>query len=334
MIKNFNKAVDLINKSKSLLITSHTRPDGDAVGCMKAFYDTATLLGKKAQPLLLSPLAKWYEFIFQKPIPVLGNDVKIEDLQNGSFGSFDLIVIVDTNSYVQLTEFDKWLKVSKIPVLVIDHHLTGDGLGTVEVVDSTAAATGEIIFDLLKFAKWEITPDIAQALYVAIATDTGWFRFDNTDSRVMRNASSLIEFGASPTTIYRKLYQNYSTSRLKLLGVMLNNLEFHRNGQIAIQHIMRSDFDATGATGSDTEEFVNECQRVSIVKSAALFVELKDGGCRCSLRSDGSVDVQQIASELGGGGHKLASGVNLKGNLAEVKKLILDRFEQQLSSKD
>ncbi|HAL45312.1 MAG TPA: hypothetical protein DCP47_05270, partial [Phycisphaerales bacterium] len=142
MIKNFNKAVDLINKSKSLLITSHTRPDGDAVGCMKAFYDTATLLGKKAQPLLLSPLAKWYEFIFQKPIPVLGNDVKIEDLQNGSFGSFDLIVIVDTNSYVQLTEFDKWLKVSKIPVLVIDHHLTGDGLGTVEVVDSTAAATG------------------------------------------------------------------------------------------------------------------------------------------------------------------------------------------------
>jgi phosphoesterase RecJ-like protein len=275
-------------------------------------------------------LARWYDFIFQKPIPVLGNDVKLEDLQNGSFGSYDLIVIVDTNSYVQLTAFDKWLKVSKIPVLVIDHHLTGDGLGDVEIVDPTAAATGEIIFDLFKFAKWEITPDIAQALYVALATDTGWFRFDNTDSRVMRNASSLIEFGAKPTDIYHKLYQNYSTARLKLLGVMLNNLEFYRDGKIAIQHIMRSDFDATGAIGSDTEEFVNECQRVSVVKCAALFVELKDGGFRCSLRSDGSVDVQQIASELGGGGHKLASGVNLKGTLAEVKKLILDRFEQQL----
>jgi phosphoesterase RecJ-like protein len=111
---------------------------------------------------------------------------------------------------------------------------------------------------------------------------------------------------------------------------MLNNLEFHQDGKIAIQHLMRSDFDQTGAIGADTEEFVNECQRVNSIEAAALFVELKDDGFRCSLRSTGKVDVQVIASELGGGGHKMASGVNLKGTLAEVKKLILDRFEQQL----
>jgi phosphoesterase RecJ-like protein len=330
MHQHFKKAVDLINKSKSLLITSHTRPDGDAIGCMKAFYDLARNLGKKAQPILLSPPAQWYDFIFGFHVPVLGNDVKLQDLQTGSFGSFDLIVIVDTNSFVQLDSFDQWLKISKLPVLVIDHHITGDNFATLEVVDSTAAATGEIILDLFKFAKWEITPDIAEALYVALSTDTGWFRFDNTDSRVMRNASTLIELGAKPAEIYHKLYQNYSPARLKLLGIMLHNLEFFNDGKIVLQHIMRSDFDATGAKGSDTEEFVNECQRVNCVEAAALFVELKDGGFRCSLRSTGKVDVQIIASELGGGGHRMASGVNLKGSLKEVKSLILEKFKKQL----
>ncbi|MDP2932711.1 MAG: bifunctional oligoribonuclease/PAP phosphatase NrnA [bacterium] len=327
---DFKKAINLLKKSKNWLVTSHTRPDGDAVGSMKAVCEIARQLGKSAQPVLLSPLAQWYDFIFDAPVPVLGNDVKFDQLEAGSFGKFDLVVIVDTNSYVQLTEFDKWLKTSKIPVLVIDHHLTGDGIGTIEVIDSTAAATGEIIFDLLKSAGWEITPAIAEALYIAISTDTGWFRFDNTDSRVMRNASSLIELGARPSVVYHRIYQNYSPARLKLLGKMLENLELYHDGKIAMQYIMRSDFDSTGAKGTDTEEFVNECQRVSSVEAVALFVELKDGGFRCSLRSNGKVDVRKIAAELGGGGHKVAAGVNLKGSLAEVKKLILDKFEREL----
>jgi phosphoesterase RecJ-like protein len=327
---DFKKAIDLINKSTSWIITSHTRPDGDAVGCMKSMCQIASQLGKKAQPVLLSPPADWYKFIFEKNVPVLGNAMKIENLQAGQY---DLVIIVDTNSYVQLPEFDKWLKTSKIPVLVIDHHLSGDGLGTVEIVDSTAAATGEIIFDLLKAAGWEITPQIAEALYIAISTDTGWFRFDNTDARVMRNASNLIELGAKPARIYHKMYQNYSPARLKLLGRMLENLELHHDGKIALQIIMRSDFDSTGATGTDTEEFVNECQRVNSVEAAALFVELKDGGFRCSLRSNGAVDVRQIAQKFGGGGHKVAAGANLKGPLESAKKKILDEFKKQLPAK-
>ncbi|MBN1786846.1 MAG: bifunctional oligoribonuclease/PAP phosphatase NrnA [Sedimentisphaerales bacterium] len=330
---DFKKAIDLINKSTSWIVTSHTRPDGDAVGCMKSMCQIASQLGKSAKPILLSPPAQWYEFIFDEPVPVLGNEVKLEELKNGSFGSFDLVVIVDTNSYVQLTEFDKWLKDSNIPVLVIDHHISGDGLGTVELVDSTAAATGEIVFDLLKAADWEITPQIAEALYIAISTDTGWFRFDNTDARVMRNASSLIELGAKPSRIYHKMYQNYSPARLKLLARMLDNLELHSDGRIALQIIMRSDFDATGATGTDTEEFVNECQRVASVEAAALFVELSDGGFRCSLRSNGSVDVRQIAQKFGGGGHKVAAGVNLKGPLENAKNNILTEFKKALSNK-
>ena len=330
---NFKKAIDLINKSNSWLVTSHTRPDGDAVGCMKTLCEIASQLGKKAKPLLLSPPADWYKFIFAEPIPVLGNDVKLEELKAGKFGSFDLVIIVDTNSYVQLAEFDKWLKISKIPVLVIDHHLTGDNLGTVEIIDSTAAATGEIVLDLLESAGWKITEQIAEALYIAISTDTGWFRFDNTDARVMRNASKLIELGARPSEIYHKMYQSYSPARLKLLGRMLENLELYRDDKIALMFILRSDFDSTGATGTDTEDFVNESQRISSVETSALFVELKDGGFRCSLRSNGTIDVRKIAAKFGGGGHKVAAGVNLKGPLQQAKKLILDELEKALSGK-
>ncbi len=327
---NFKKAIDLLNSKKNWLITSHTRPDGDAIGCVKALCEVSKQFSKSAQPILLSPPAQWYKNIFSPPVPVLGNDMKIEDLQAGRF---DLVIIVDTNSYVQLHEFDKWLKTSKIPVLVIDHHVTGDNLGDVEVIDDTAAATGEIVFDLLKFAKWQITPAIAEALFIAVSTDTGWFRFDNTDSRVMRNASALIEFGARPAAIYHKMFQNYSPERLKLLAKMLDKIELYQNDRIALQFISRADFEETGATGPDTEDFVNESQRISTVEASALFVELKDGGFRCSLRSNGSVDVQKIAKDLGGGGHRVAAGVNLKGPLEKARKLILDEFERELPKK-
>ncbi len=327
---NFKKAIDLLNSKKNWLITSHTRPDGDAIGCVKALCEVSKQFSKSAQPILLSPPAQWYKNIFSPPVPVLGNDMKIEDLQAGRF---DLVIIVDTNSYVQLPEFDKWLKTSKIPVLVIDHHVTGDNLGDVEVIDDTAAATGEIVFDLLKFAKWQITPAIAEALFIAVSTDTGWFRFDNTDSRVMRNASALIEFGARPAAIYHKMFQNYSPERLKLLAKMLDKIELYQNDRIALQFISRADFEETGATGPDTEDFVNESQRISTVEASALFVELKDGGFRCSLRSNGSVDVQKIAKDLGGGGHRVAAGVNLKGPLEKARKLILDEFERELPKK-
>jgi phosphoesterase RecJ-like protein len=220
-----------------------------------------------------------------------------------------------------------------LPVLVIDHHLTGDKLGTVEVIDSTAAATGEIILDLFKTAGWQITPVIAESLYIALSTDTGWFRFDNTDARVMRNASTLIELGAKPAEIYHKMYQNYSPARLKLLGKMLESLELHRNDKIALMFIMRKDFEATGATGSDTEDFINESHRISSVEASALLVELKDGGFRCSLRSNGSIDVRQIAAKFGGGGHKVAAGTNLKGPLETAKKMILAELEKALSNR-
>ena len=326
---NFQKAIELINKSSNVLITTHTRPDGDACGCVVAISDVLTALGKKAKALMLSPIPEWYEFLFTEKVPVLGEDIKIDHLIEGRFGEFDLIIIVDTNSLSQLPEFEKFIKQIVKPVLIIDHHVTADGLGDVELVDSDAAATGLIIYDLLKYAKWSVTEKIAEALFVAVATDTGWFQFSNTNSRVYRSCAELIDAGANPTEIHHNLYQNFSYPRFKLTLAMLNTLELHLDGRFATQHISQQDFQQTGATHKDTENLINECQRISTVEAAALFVELKDGRIRCSLRSTGTVDVSKIAARFGGGGHKMAAATYLPGPLENAKQHIMAEMNEQ-----
>ncbi len=332
MITNgdFQKAVELIGKSGNVLITTHTRPDGDACGCIAAMCDVLAGLGKKVKPLLLSEIPEWYEFLFSEKVPVLGKDITLEQLTEGQFGEFDLVVIFDTNSYSQLPKFDQYLKQNDKAVLIIDHHVTNDGLGDVELVDSSAASTGLIVYDLFKYAGWPITEKIAGALFVATATDTGWFQFSNTDSRVYRACAELIDAGAKPTEIYHSLYQNFSYERCKLMVAMLNTLELHLDGRFATQHILQRDFEQTGATHKDTENFINECQRISTVEVVALFVELKDGRIRCSLRSTGGVDVSEIAIRFGGGGHKMAAGTYLPGPLENAKQLIMAEIKKQL----
>ncbi|MHC4603745.1 MAG: DHH family phosphoesterase [Planctomycetota bacterium] len=327
----FLKAVELINKSNNVLITTHTRPDGDACGSIAALSDVLGALGKKAKPILLSPLPEWYEFLFVEKLPILGEDVSLEQLKQGQFAKPDLIMIIDTNSYSQLPQFAEFLKQNDKPVLVIDHHVTADGLGDVELIDTTAAGTGLIVFELLKYANWLVTETIARALFVAVATDTGWFQFNNTDSRVYRSCAELIDSGANPAEIYHDLYQNFSHQRFKLMTTMFNTLELHLDGRFATQHLLQRDFEQTGAAHRDTENLIDECRRISTVEAAALFVELKDGRIRCSLRSRGAIDVRKIAQEFGGGGHKMAAGLYLPGPMKNAKKLIYDEIEKQLS---
>jgi phosphoesterase RecJ-like protein len=332
--KEYQKALDLINKSDTILITAHTRLDGDACGCMAAMDDTLTALGKKVQLLFLSPIPEWYEFLFDAQHPVLGADVTLEQLKLEQFIHPDLIIIVDTNSCSQLPQFDEYLKHAGKPVMIIDHHATADGLGDVELTEKDAAATGLIVLDFIKYAKWPITEKIAEALFVAAATDTGWFQFNNTDSRVFHSCAELIKAGANPAQIYYKLYQNYSHQRFKLMTAMLNTLELHLDGRFATQHIMLSDFAQSGAEHKDTENLIDECRRIRTVEASALFVEAKDGRFRCSLRSRGAVNVGKIAQKFGGGGHKMAAGLFLSPPLENAKKLILAEITKQFKQPD
>ncbi len=324
---DYQKALDLINKSNNILITSHVKPDGDSCGCIVSIAETFKPLGKKITPLLLSSLSDWYRFLFDTPPAVLDENITIEQLKQAAF---DLIIIVDTNSNTQLPDFEDYLKVVDIPVLVIDHHLPSDGLGDVELVDSSAAAAALIVYDFVKFAKLQIAPKIAQALFVAIATDTGWFQFNNTDSRVHRVCAELIEAGVHPAEIYHRLYQNFSPQRIKLMTKMFDNLELHFHGRYAAQHLLRSDFEETGANLNDTENLIDECRRIRTVEVAALFVEMPDGKIKCSLRSRGTVNVGQIAQKLGGGGHKMASGITMNMPFEQAKQTVEAEVQKQL----
>ena len=327
----YEQAVLLIEKAHDVLVTTHTRPDGDAGGCVAAMVGVVRNFGKTARPLLLSPLPDWYGFLFDEKVPVLGQDVRVEDLASGGFGNIDLVVILDTGSYSQLPGLENYLKQGRTPVLVIDHHVTTDKLACVEISDPSAAAAGLVLLDFLRYAGWPITKKIAESLFVAVATDTGWFQLSNTNSRVFRGSADLIELGIDPSDLYRRLYQSFSYPRFKLMVAMLNTLELHLDGRYASQYLVRQDFERTGAAYRDTENLVNECQRISSVKVAALFVELRDGRIRCSLRSRGTVDVSEIAAQFGGGGHKAASGTYLPSPLEHARQLIHDEVARRLA---
>ena len=327
---DFQKAIDLINNAEHILITTHIKPDGDACGCVAAMADVLTGLGKEVKLIFLSPPPQWYEFLFAGKVPVLGQHVSLQQLQQGQFAQPDLIMIIDTNCRSQLPEFDQYLKQTDKPVLVIDHHNTSDALGAVEIIDPTAAATSLLVCDLLRRAHWPITETIAHALFVALATDTGWFQFSNTDSRSFRCCADLIDAGANPTQLHHDLYQSFSPQRFNLMAAMLSTLELHFDGRFATQYIRQSDFEQTGAAYSDTENLIDECRRISTVEAAALFVELKDGKIKCSLRSTGAIDVCEIAQKFGGGGHTTAAGVHLDGPLEKARNQIYDEIEKHL----
>ena len=328
--ENFQQALDLIKKSTSVLITTHTKVDGDAAGCCVALKEALTTLGKKVQVLFLTPLPNWYGFLFSEPVPVLGKDISKEQLLQDKLGKFDLIVIVDTNSRSQLPGFDEYLAKAHTSVLVIDHHATTDGLGDVELVDAKAAAASLVMLELFKYSRWPITTKIAEVLFTGIATDTGWFHFNNTSADVLRTCAELTEMGANPPQIFHNIYHSFSVQRFRLMTAMQNTLELHFDGRYAAQHLTRQDFKTTGAKYEDTENLIDECQRIATVEVAAIFVELSDGRIRCSLRSRGVVDVCKIAQKFDGGGHTSAAGAYLPGPLNNAKKLILDSVAEML----
>ncbi|MHC4133193.1 MAG: DHH family phosphoesterase [Planctomycetota bacterium] len=260
----------------------------------------------------------------------VGEDVTLEQLMNGQFDDFDLIILLDVNSDNQLGDFCEYLKKKEKKVIAIDHHVTGDGHGDVELLDTSAAATGLIVYELFRYAKWPVTEKIARSLFVATATDTGWFQFNNTDSRVHRVCADLIDAGVNVTEVYHQLYQNYSAERFNLMLRILNSLELHCQGRLAIQQVTQADFKESGASYSDTENLIDECRKIGSVQAAALLVETSDGRVRCSFRSLGGIDVLKVAAAFGGGGHKMAAGTHLEMSLDQAKETVKAEIQKQL----
>lgn len=331
---DFAKALELVETSKKILITSHVRPDGDACGSVKSMMMALESMGKEICPLFLSSVSNWYEFLFEKPVSILGEDVQLEELKQGTNGwaGIDLVVIIDTNSYVQLPVFEQWLRQYKEAggkVLVLDHHMTSDSLGDIELVNSSAAAAAEVVYDFIAYSGIKITPEMATAMFVSMASDTGWFRFGNKDGRVYRRTAGLIDLGADPARLYQRLYQNFQLPKVKLLARVLEGLELHLDGRVAVKVVRQKDFKETGANRSDTQGIIEEGQKIGSVRAAAMLVEQEDGKFKCSLRSKGEINVRQIAQKYGGGGHDFAAGATFDVPLKDAVDAIIKEMKEQ-----
>jgi len=216
-------------------------------------------------------------------------------------------------------------------VLVIDHHLTRDDLEHQGLIDEKAAAAGQIVMRLLETHGASITATMATSLYVALVSDTGWFRFPNVTAEVMQAGGRLMELGASPPQIFEQLFQRESPAKMHLMGEALSTLTVCDGGRVAYFWLSPEMFARSGAALADTENIINECQKVAGVLVGLLFVEDDQGTIRVSLRSKRDVDVGRLAAGFGGGGHARAAGCRLHMPLAEARQEILAAVHQALS---
>ncbi|RMF70803.1 MAG: hypothetical protein D6744_18900, partial [Planctomycetota bacterium] len=212
--------------------------------------------------------------------------------------------------------------------LVIDHHATRDPIGTREgdlrYFDESAGATALIVFEWLRACGAEIDRELATALYVGIATDSGWFRFSNTDVRMMQAATDLVGLGVDPNAVYNAIYQQDSHAKLRLIARMLENLEVLGDGKLAVMQLRPEDFRATGADDSMTADLINEATRLAGTEATLMITQESDDIIRVNFRSKSSLDVSQLARRFGGGGHARAAGARLHGKWDYVVPRVID----------
>jgi phosphoesterase RecJ-like protein len=216
--------------------------------------------------------------------------------------------------------------------VVIDHHVSSDDLGAATFKDTTSEATGSLIVQLAEWLGTPISPDAANALFAAIATDTGWFRFQAVTASTMRIAGKLIDCGASPPAIFRELYEQATLAKMRLVGRALGRMQLDCDGQLAYTTIEWSDFAEFGAVSADTEDLVNECLKVAGTKGAFIAIEQQNRQVKVSFRSRiEALNVATVAEQFSGGGHKLAAGATLSGPFATAVSRALEAMKSAFS---
>jgi phosphoesterase RecJ-like protein len=315
--------VDLVRRHRRFLLTTHIRPDADGLGSQLALAEILRRRGKEVRLVIASTWPPRYNF--------LDPDRRIERFTppGDAWREVDAAVVLDTGTWNQLGDFGPFFKGLSVPKAVIDHHLSQDDLGALRLVDTSAEATGRLIYEAAGALGEPLNEAVANPLFAALATDTGWFRHANTTPATFDLAGQLVRAGARPTYLYEQLYEQNTLPRLKLTGLVLDRLQLTAGGRVAYTEIHREDYAATGAVPQDTEDMINFGRSVAGVEVALFFMEQPRGGVKVSFRSRG-VDVAKVAEQLGGGGHKLASGAILEVPLAEARARVLAAIEAVL----
>jgi len=317
--EQYREAARLLGDAKSIFITSHIRPDGDAIGCVVAMRQVLRALGKQVLPVLLDPSTPRYAMLTEnEAIPLW-----LQDVGPNEASKCDALLILDTCAYDQLEPIAEFVRCSKAVKIAVDHHRTRDVEADCYLVDDTAPAASLLVWDWCKQMDWPIDDVAAQALFVGMSTDCGWFRNANTSAALLAACGELADRGVRPDVLHQRLYQSDPAERLRLLGEMLGTLELHVDGRVAVLHITGEMFRRSGANHHDTEDLINVPQQIASVNVTALLVEEDDGRIRLSLRSKRDVDVARIAELFGGGGHARAAGARRAMPLADFKRDVI-----------
>jgi phosphoesterase RecJ-like protein len=315
-----------LRQADKLLLTTHENPDGDALGSLLAMHGVLEQLGKDSVMYMSPdefPLPIEYQYMsFDGMLGVPPDDIGER-----------VVVFLDCGNIDRMPV--DFLKYDGTHILNIDHHHDNTCFGTVNLVMPQASCTAEIVFELARELQAEITPEIAEALYVGLVTDTGKFMYENTTPAAHRMAADLIEAGVDSHAAYRRLFEELPYRRLQLLSRALQSVARYDGGVITMASLTRRDFEATGALETDSEGIVDHMRSVADTKVAVLARELlsddRRGWRKVSLRAtDGSVDVSRIARGLGGGGHRQAAGASTELSLDDLVAEIRRHVAEQL----
>ena len=303
----------LLANVRRAVLTTHVRPDGDALGSELGFR--ALLRSRGDSVTIVNPSVTPERYRFLDP------DREILSVDAGTDpASFapDLVAVLDTGAWSQLPGMETFLRTTPAKKIVIDHHRTQDDLGATRFVDVEAAACGMLVRDACRAFKAPIDAAAATALFAAIATDTGWLRHPNASAQVFAALGALAACGADAADIHCRLYETNSLGRLRLLGRMLQSLALDADGRLAFAQVSHADIVAAGAHPMDTEGFVGHLTTIEGVEAALLLIEQEGGQSKASVRSKGEVDCSKLAERWGGGGHRAAAGATVPWPLAEA----------------
>jgi len=325
---DFLQLKKIIRENNSFLITTHVNPDADAIGSEIAFYNILKKLGKKVY--IINHNITPYNLQFLDPENIIEQFSKEKHAE--FFNKADVLAALDFNRSDRIVSMTEYFKNSRKTKICIDHHQGPDNFCDYYFVDPLYSATGEIIYDFIKETELtELDYSIAKPIYAAIMTDTGSFRFERTTPELHRKIADLIELKVNPNEVYDSIYDQSKFSKIRLLGKALDSMQlFGENKEVAYMVLKQDSFKILDAIESDTDGFVNFALSVENVKIGMLFIELNDG-FKVSFRSKGTIPVNKLAGEYGGGGHINAAGLRIPdGRLNEYLPVLLQKAEDYI----
>jgi phosphoesterase RecJ-like protein len=327
---NWQRFVQQIAAASKIVLTAHHRPDGDCIGSELAMYRVLTQLGKDV--CIINPHKTPPTLKFLDPDNIICPLETLTDDDKKRFDAADLIFVLDTSTWQQLGDMAPLLKASRAKKMVLDHHVKGDDLGAEMFIDDNAEATGTLVARGIEALGVPLTKEIADPVFVAIATDTGWFRFSSVTTETFTIAAKLLDAGVRPDALYRELHEQESLGRVRLIGRTLAKTETLLDGRFLVASIRLEDFDAAGAKSSDSEDIINMLLTVKGSKMAILISELRDKTFKVSFRSRCEVDCSVLAKRFGGGGHQKAAACSFTSSFEETKQTVIDAVTDSLAA--